>query len=226
MVDYIKTYEQTKGNRKHPVGMTWQYKNGSNNNLTSSSNHSEWISLGTNTCDITNYAPPVASGNKIIISDTDHLGGICGDRQWVWRSFTRGENPIYMDFYNNDATGRGMPFNHAQAPEIRNNMGYVRSYALRMDLTQAIPTNSASLCSTTYCLRNTVTDQYLVYVLGGTNSATVNLAVTLGTNVTYEWFSTVTGSVVETNTRTVNTVNQTFNKPGGMDDAVLYIYIP
>ena len=37
------------------------------------------ISLGSNV-DINTYVPPVADGNKVIIADTDHLCGICGNQ--------------------------------------------------------------------------------------------------------------------------------------------------
>ena len=41
--------------------------------------------------------PPPADGRKVILSDTDHLWGVGGDFHWVWKSFVRGQNPIYMD---------------------------------------------------------------------------------------------------------------------------------
>ena len=44
-------------------------------------------------------SPPAAMGRAVIIIDTDHLWGLGGDRSWVWKSFLRGLNPIFMDPY-------------------------------------------------------------------------------------------------------------------------------
>ena len=44
--------------------------------------------------------PPAADGRKVIVSDTDHLWGIGGNAAWVWKSFLRGLNPIFMDPYD------------------------------------------------------------------------------------------------------------------------------
>ena len=54
--------------------------------------------------------PPAADGRKVILTDTDHLWGIGGDVAWVWKSFLRGLNPIFMDPYTRvettDAQGK------------------------------------------------------------------------------------------------------------------------
>src|SRR5688500_18580594 len=41
--------------------------------------------------------PPAADGRKVSIDDTDHIYGTGGDAAWVWKTFLRGHNPIYMD---------------------------------------------------------------------------------------------------------------------------------
>lgn len=43
-----------------------------------------------------------ANGHKVILSDTDHLWGIAGSREWVWKSFLRGLNPLFMDPYQRE----------------------------------------------------------------------------------------------------------------------------
>ena len=94
MIDYIKNYEATKP-KQHPVGMT--AAGGGDANLFASP--ADWISP--------NYGepyrsnPPSNNGSKVILNDTDHLWGIGGDATWVWKSFTRGLNPIYMDDLKN-----------------------------------------------------------------------------------------------------------------------------
>ena len=35
----------------------------------------------------------------MIVSDTHDLWGLGGSTSWVWKSFTRGLNPIFMDLY-------------------------------------------------------------------------------------------------------------------------------
>ena len=49
----------------------------------------EWISPNNGDTDYLSD-PPAADGTKVIIADTDHLCGVCGDKYWVWKSFTRG----------------------------------------------------------------------------------------------------------------------------------------
>ena len=95
MIDFIHAYEAGKA-KQHPVGMTVAYPNGNNADLFASS--AEWISPNAEGGYQDN--PPVATGSKVIIVDTDHLWGVGGDRQWVWKSFTRGHNILYMDCYN------------------------------------------------------------------------------------------------------------------------------
>ena len=215
MINLIKNYEAGKPKR-HPVGMTVEYPNGSNADLFNSP--ADWISPNG---DLNN--PPLSNGSKVILADTDHLCGICGNRQWVWKSFTRGENPIFMDVYDNATTGRGssVPFSNPNEGEIRNNLGYVRSYALRMNLAAMTPTNSTSLCSTGYCLRNAVSSgaEYLAYLPSG-GSITINLSATQGT-LTIEWFNPSNGNTVSGGT--VNGgANRQFTAPFS-GDAVLYL---
>jgi hypothetical protein len=217
LINLIKSYEAGKP-KQHPVGMTWEWPNGNNQDLYNSP--ADWISLG-GAGDLNNYQPPVASGNKVILSDTDHLCGICGNRQWVWKSFTRGENPIFMDIYDNATSGRGMPFSNPNEAEIRSNLGYARSYAQRMNLAAMTPTSNTSLCSSGYCLRNPAASgaEYLAYLPNG-GSISINLSSTQGT-LTVEWFNPATGATIAGGT--VNGgANRQFTAPFG-GDAVLYL---
>jgi hypothetical protein len=192
MITYLKNYEAGKA-KQHPVGMTVEYPNGSNSDLFNSP--ADWISPNG---DINN--PPLAAGTKVILSDTDHLCGLCGNYQWVWKSFTRGENPIFMDPYDGAGTGRGAPPgydpNNSNDVALRRNLGYVRSYATRINLAAMTPTSNTSLCSTAYCLRNAVASggEYLAYLPSG-GSITINLTATPGT-LTVEWFNPSTGTTV------------------------------
>lgn len=210
MIDYIKSYESTKP-KQHPVGMTFQFDGGNNADLFNSP--ADWISpmdlSGSGDDYKTN--PPVATGNKVIIPDTDHLWGIGGDQAWVWKSFTRGHNPIYMDPWGDF----GNPFDPSGNQIIRDSMGYTLKYAEKMDLIHMIPTTS--YCSTSYCLVNTG-KEYLVYQ-PSSGSFTVNLP---SGDYHYEWFNPDTGDIVGNGDINSTGGNKSFTPPFS-GDAVLYI---
>ena len=161
MVDFIKEYESSKP-KQHAVGMTVEWPGGNNQELFAS--NADWISPN-------EYQdPPAADGSKVIIVDTDHIWGIGGDRQWVWKSFTRGLNPIFMDGYDGagyGVGGAGFDFDDPVWVSLRRNMGYTRSYAERINLAAMTP--RGDLCSTDYCLANPATSgaEYLVYLPDG-----------------------------------------------------------
>jgi hypothetical protein len=164
MIDYIKTYEKSK-QKQHPVGMTVEL-GGDNEALLDSP--ADWVSPNGYVKD-----PAVADGAKVVIADTDHFCGLCGDEQTVWKSFSRGQNPIFMDSYSRIQTGRGASGeydpNNANDVNLRLNLGFTRYYAERMGLASMTP--QPDLCSTEYCLANPVSQgaEYLVFLpQGGT----------------------------------------------------------
>ena len=216
MINFIKGYEAAKP-KQHPVGMTAQWPGGSNDELFASP--ADWISPS-GTLD----NPPPADGRKVIISDTDHLCGICGDRSWVWKSFTRGLNPIFMDQYDDSykLEGGGYDMNNATDVSLRRNLGYTRQYAERMALGAMTP--HGELASTGYCLANPATQaaEYLVYLPVGGN-VTVDLAAALGL-LNVEWFNPATGATVA-GSATTGGGKQEFTAPFS-GDAVLYLYQP
>jgi uncharacterized protein YjdB len=185
MIDLIRSYEAGKA-KQHPVGMTVPYPTvpqGSNADVINST--ADWVSMNG---DI-NALPP-ADGSKVSLSDTDHLCGICGDAGWPWRSLTRGHNTLFMDGYDGSA-GVGDPVYDPTNPvweKIRTNMGYARSYALRMDLAHDLP--HGELASSGYCLAGT---DYLVLLPTG-GSVSVNLSAVSGTR-SVEWFNPATGQI-------------------------------
>jgi uncharacterized protein YjdB len=183
MIQLIRDHEATLG-RRHPVGISAMWPGGTDSDLYNST--ADWISPMGNLDN-----PPVATGSKVIISDTDHLCGVCGNVAWVWRSFTRGQNPILMDGYDGAATGVGAKEYNASNPvweAIRKNMGYARSFAMRMNLAAAVP--RGDLASTGYCLAS-VGNEYLVFFPNG-GTATVNLAG-VSEPRTVEWLNTANG---------------------------------
>jgi hypothetical protein len=121
-----------------PVGITYPHPGSSNDALYRTP--ADWISPWSPA-----YVsdPPASSGAKVIVSDTDHHCGVCGDAGWPWRSFLRGLNPIYMDMLDLDTFDAG-------ATAVRDAMGQTRRYARRFDLAGSRP--RPRLSSTRYAL--------------------------------------------------------------------------
>jgi hypothetical protein len=216
MINYIKGYEATLP-KQHPVGMTVEWPGGDNGELFASS--ADWISPNG---DVNN--PPAVDGSKVVLNDTDHLCGVCGDRSWAWKSFTRGANPIFMDPYNGVDEGRGSfpnyDPNNPNDVSIRENLGYIRAYSERMNLEEMTP--RGDLASSGYALANPVADgaEYLVYLPDG-GSVTVNLGAASG-ELKLEWFRPADGTIIDDGV-VLGGSTQSFTAPFG-GDAALYIY--
>ncbi|MHC4441703.1 MAG: PKD domain-containing protein [Planctomycetota bacterium] len=165
--------------------------------------------------------PPASSGTKIVILDTDHLWGVGGDAVWVWKSFTRGHHPIYMDpIYGLGWISKTWDPNAAQYVAARQAMGYTLSYAQRMNLSGVIPqpSSSSTPASTKYCLYENGA-KYLVYQPASGQALTLNmLAGTYG----YEWFNANTGTVEEVKTIIWPGGNREFTPPFS-NNAVLFV---
>lgn len=182
IIRYVRQYEKQKP-KQHPIGMTFQFKGGKNATLLKSL--ADWISPNPQGGYRDN--PPAADGRKIVISDTDHLWGIGGNQAWVWKSFLRGMNPIFMDPY--DGVVLGNRFDPKWNP-IRVGLGYTRRLAQRLNLASCLPRNDLS--STRYCLANPG-EQYLVNQPRSGRSFTVTLAPG---RYRVEWLNPSSGEVV------------------------------
>jgi len=214
MIQVIRQYEAGLA-KQHPVGMTALYPNGNDADLFASA--ADFISpAGTvGTSDV-----PAATGAKVLLYDTDHLCGLCGDETWVWKALTRGVNPTFMDQYDGSYVVQGGNPNDPRWEPLRLNLGYALTYANRMNLVAMTP--HGELASTGYCLANPVAQggEWLVYLPSG-GSVTVNLAAAVG-SLTVEWFSPSTGQSTAGGS-TTGGASRTFTAPGG-GDAVLYIH--
>ncbi|MEN6472752.1 MAG: DUF6298 domain-containing protein [Syntrophaceae bacterium] len=209
IIEYVKEYESGKANQ-HPVGMTFEYPGGSNTDLFNSP--ADWISPNETASSSYDYKtnPPPASGDKVIISDTDHLWGIGGDRYWAWKSFLRGMNLLYMDPYHmQDVYGLANK-------SLRLNMGYIRRYAEKMNLAAMTPQSDKA--STGYCLAQAA-HEYCVYAPRG-GSFTVDLALA-SKDYYVEWFRPSTGAVIDGG-KVAGGAAQSFTPPFS-GDAVLYL---
>lgn len=184
MIRFVKQTEAAMG-RRHPVGMTFQYKGGSNQTLFDSP--ADWISPNPEG----GYAedPPASTGTKVIITDTDHLWGIGGNTQWVWKSFFRGLNPIFMDPYDGSVLDQGPGPDWREG--MRKTLGLAGQMAGRIDLLHDVP--SGHLSSSGYCLADPG-KEYLVY-LPDDKPITLDLGGAPG-KFRSTWFSTLDGTEV------------------------------
>jgi len=212
MIEYIKSYESGKP-KQHPVGMSFQYLGGSNSTLFNSP--ADWVSPNPDSrTGAYSYRdnPPPGDGKKVVLSDTDHLWGNGGDRQWVWKSFLRGLNPLYMDPYLDPPIWERLLPNRE---EVLRNMGYARTYANRVDLSAMTPNLNVS--STKYCLAN-VGVEYVVYK---PDAAEFTVDLVAG-EYAYEWFNPVTGTKTAAESIAADGGRKSFHAPFA-GDAVLYL---
>jgi hypothetical protein len=187
IINLIHQYQAGKP-QQHPVGMTsLGYAAAKFNSIPTNpplfNSPADWISpFGGGDLDGYMNNPPASTGAKVILTDTDHIWGNGGTRVWVWKSFCRGLNPIFMD-----VTPPLGDWTLSTANEVRQAMGHTLTYARKMNLTAMTPQNG--LASTGYCLAQ-AGSEYLVYQ-PGSGAFTVNLAA--GTYAA-EWFNPATGA--------------------------------
>ena len=150
----------------------------------------------------------------MILNDTDHLWGIGGNAAWVWESFLRGLNPIFMDPYDGEVLGQ--PFDPQFEP-IRRAMGQTLRYAERLDLAAMTP--QEALASSGYCLA-APGRAYLVYLPEG-GEVTVDLGDAEGA-FSVEWFHPDTDKV-EMGDPVRGGGSRTLRSPFDEGDAVLLL---
>jgi hypothetical protein len=179
VVQVIRDHQRTRA-RQHLVGITGH---GAERLPSMLSSPADWISPG----EADGYADPPpawsAAHKKVSLLDTDHIWGVGGSADWVWRSFLRGHNPIFMDPY--DGSVLGTPDDEKWRP-VRAAMGRTRRLAERIGLAAMRPANE--LASTTYCLARPG-KEYLVYLPDG-GTVTVDLSATKG-DLAVEWLDPV-----------------------------------
>lgn len=139
VIQTIHDHERTKP-LQHPVGNTGH---GAERLPTMLASPAEWLSPGR----ADGYAedPPAWNEKKVSLLDTDHIWGVGGNAGWVWRSFLRGHNPIFMDPYDGSVLGQDRGWE-----PIRSAMGRARRVAEKLKLASMKPQNETA--STGYCL--------------------------------------------------------------------------
>jgi hypothetical protein len=226
MASFIKAYQATKPNQ-HPVGIT-SITDADNSTLFASP--ADWVSP--NRHDGFGYPsePPAADGRKVVINDTDHsfffiglkAAGQDGQREWVWKNFTRGYNTAFMDPYLMPWPNRNVVDGTKLDPYwevIRANLTYTRNLADRLDLDAMEP--RPELASTRYCLANPAAQgaAYVVYLPDKT-PVTVDLSATRG-ELRVEWFDPYRGTTTDGGTVSGGAA-RSFT-PKIEKDAVLYL---
>jgi hypothetical protein len=193
MIRFIKEYEQRLP-KQHPVGMTYQYKFGVNQTLFASS--ADWISPN----DVVVYRmdPPPADGSKVILADTDHFWGVGGNSIWVWKSFFRGLNPIFMDPLDGSIIAADP--DKIDVDAIRRSMGQAHAWSERIHLATMEP--HGEMASSTYCLADPG-NEYLVLVPERLTGVSVELPEG---EYRFLWYDTQTASETEP---------KSFRHPGG-----------
>lgn len=206
MVEFVRAYEATLP-EQHLIGMS---SGGGRNTISNEdifASPADWVAPSQRGGYRNN--PPAADGSKVIIADTDHIFGIGGDGRWVWQSFLRGLQPIYMDDLGTEAWKE----------EARVAMGQTRLFAERVNLVRMRPQNQ--LASSRYCLGYAAAHEaeLLVYLFDGA-PVTVDLR-SVETGLAVEWFDPTTGTTVQA-APVAGGKRQTFVPPFA-GDAVLYL---
>ena len=181
--EVIRIVKEVEGSlpQQHPVGMTYQNRRGKNQTLFDSP--ADWVSP--NSEGGFRDDPPDLKGTKVVLSDTDHLWGIGGDATWVWKSFTRGSNPIFMDTYEGKVLGKVRP----QDDGPRRAMGQALRLSRMIDLAKSTPQHE--LASTGYCLAEPGVS-YIVFAPEG-GKLSLDLSAASG-EFTAEWIDPVAGT--------------------------------
>lgn len=235
MINYANEYQRRKP-QQHPVGITnliaygkVEIKNASNAALYATP--ADWISPGLTLWgpdDPYSSNPPATTGRKVEILDTDHTWNSTAtthssvqraDQAWVWKSFLRGYNPIYMDPMDLSQPDGVMTYAKRNSHAIalaRPAMGHTRAYAERMNLAAMTPRNELS--SSQYCLANPGRE-YLVYLPDG-GDVSVDLAAASGP-FEVEWFNPRAGKASR-GERVPGAAQRTFKAPFD-GDAVLHL---
>ena len=198
------------------------YQTGKNTILYDTNNPADWISPG----EIWSHVPPepgssepyptyymgnpplLGSEGKIVILDSDHTIGVCNSTedncdhltsfQYIWRSFLRGYNPIWMDAYGGHSFERyvyDVPWKRQRDEMARLSMGMARTYANEMDLNMvSYDDGNKTLATTGYCMANPGAN-YVVFTENASSAFQIK-NFTPGYYI-YEWFNPRTYEIIE-----------------------------
>lgn len=192
-----------------------------------------WAAPGAVALDDYGSNPPLNKAPKVCIIDSDHLWGYGGHYVWVWKSFMRGLNPIFMDSWKRipgKMTPQEMDFafvsgeiirldrDYPDYAMLRDAMGHIVSLSRRADLKNMKPRNALS--STQYCLAHPG-KEYIVYYPHFTEKATINLSEVEG-ELEMEWFIPSLNRTIKAPATIQGGYFRVIEAPTSMD-AVLYL---
>lgn len=184
MIRYVKQIESSLP-KQHPIGMTYQNRRGKNQTLLEGpADRISPYSEGGFRDD-----PPDLQGAKVVLSDTDHLWGVGGDAIWVWKTFTRRLNPIFMDTDDGQVLGKVRPRDDGP----RQAMGQALALWRRINLARSTP--RAELFSTGYCLA----EPNVSYVVSAPEGGGLEVDLTAaGSSFQVEWHNVASGMIAQT----------------------------
>lgn len=200
----IRAYESRLGGKQHPVGLTFRFPSGTNEELFES--QADWISPNAKAPGGYDYKtnPPPADGSKVILADTDHIYSRGLGIDWVWKSFTRGLQPLLME---------GWDLFEVE-PAARLAMGDTLRFATIIDLVRMDP--NEKIASTGYCLAHREEKEFLVYQ-PATGSFTVDLPEKSLYSIT--WYNTTNQQMVEVEEHLAGSKACLLSPPWGAESA-------
>lgn len=164
MVEEVKRREAELGGMRHPTWISAMWPSAPEVNdwlragpseAMSPSNLRTYIGIG----DDYMLDPPPGDGVKVVFADTDHIWGIGGDVDWVWRSFLRGLNPVFMDPWDGDFV-----VHPPYGPGARPAMGLARRLSEEIDLATMTP--NGQLASSGFALADEVREVIVAFQPG------------------------------------------------------------
>lgn len=215
VVKTVQDYEKQKP-KQHPVGLT---AHGSESNDEMLASGADWFSPGSKDWPDLKTDPRVSDGKKPSLVDTDHVWGVGGSPQWVWKTFMRGHNVIFMDPYDDPQWKPILAREGVAVADLegtRRAMGQTRAFSVRMNLARAHP--ATDVASSGYCLANPGVE-YLVYQPKAGESFSVKLPE--GT-FRYEWMDLAKGTSAESGEMKSTGATISFRAPFA-GEAVLFL---
>lgn len=229
LIDLIHAYEQEQGYGPHPVGMSGFRSIPGDPPLRKTNpllfaSPAEYISPSGSPGpgdEVWKDNPPAATGNKVIIADTDHIQpdkhGGPGIRSWQWRAFTRGHNLNTVD---------GDPHQGADwvSSGDSRTMQTMARYVDMVSLASMRP--YPDLSSTTYCLADPG-NAYIVYQPLKAGEAPTQTGKVFQLHLKpgryeYEWFNPTTNEIAQAGHVIESTGVLNFTPPFN-DHAVLFL---
>ena len=192
VIKTVKDYEKTKG-KMHPVGLTGH---GNETLPQMMASQADWVSPGPwddQSMKNVYSSPPNWKGDKVSVLDTDHIWGHGIDYHWVWKSFLRGHNVLFMDPWDPLPVWFNPPANRPDHPNYvlgRKAMKYTAEWAAKINLVTMRPNQDFG--GESFCLGD-AGKEYLMYVEG--SKADLDLT-NFGGDFSVEWIHLTEGVII------------------------------